>query len=264
MDTEFDQIDDDYILVVDDTFINLEYLTDILVGAGYKVQSASSGELALKIAQIELPTLILLDIMMPEMDGYEVCEKLKSNEKTRSIPIIFISALAEKENKSKGFQVGAVDYIPKPFYLEEILARVKVHFDVSQMKLMLETQNIRLQQEINDRKKVEEEVELERNLMRTLMDHIPITIYFKDLQSKIIRISRSWAINYGNTDHESYIGLSDFDVFSKPHAQKAFDDEQNIIRTGKPMIDLEEEETYLDKPSTWSLTSKMPLYDRDG
>lgn len=115
------------ILIVDDTPVNLTVLQEILTDQGYRIHSAPSGESALESVQTDPPDLILLDILMPEMNGYEVCRVLKSQELTSQIPIIFISALTEVGDIVKAFQVGGVDYITKPFQMEEVLARVNTH-----------------------------------------------------------------------------------------------------------------------------------------
>jgi len=134
------------ILIVDDIPANLQFLNLLLAKRGYQVRPAINGQVALKIAQKTLPDLILLDIKMPNMDGYEVCERLKADDKTREIPVIFISALSEVLDKVKAFSVGGVDYITKPFQEEEVLARIKTH-------LMLQTQKkqlLQLNQEKNE------------------------------------------------------------------------------------------------------------------
>jgi len=117
------------IMVVDDTPDNLKLLTEILTAEGYKVRPANSGELALAAVSVKVPDLILLDIMMPGLDGYEVCRRLKADENSRKIPIIFISALDETQDKVMGFSVGGVDYICKPFESAEVLARVRTHVE---------------------------------------------------------------------------------------------------------------------------------------
>ncbi|NET55914.1 MAG: response regulator [Symploca sp. SIO2E6] len=118
------------ILVVDDTPNNLRLLSTLLTEQGYEVGKALNGQLAIRSAQAAPPDLILLDIKMPQMNGYEVCEKLKSNDQTKQIPIIFISALDEVLDKVKAFHVGGVDYITKPFQREEVLARVANHLSI--------------------------------------------------------------------------------------------------------------------------------------
>jgi two-component system, NtrC family, sensor kinase len=129
------------ILVVDDTPANLRLLAGILNGKGYKVRPVPSGELALSAARGLPPDLILLDIMMPEMNGYEVCEKIKADERTRDIPVIFISAINDVLDKVKAFAVGGVDYITKPFQMEEVLVRVETHLAMCQLQSKLKQKN---------------------------------------------------------------------------------------------------------------------------
>ncbi|WP_194435551.1 diguanylate cyclase domain-containing protein [Vibrio fluminensis] len=118
------------ILVVDDTIENIKLLDNLLSSEGYQVTGAPSGSAALRICQHKNIDLILLDIMMPKMDGYEVCSQLKSSRRTQDIPIIFLSALDSTQDKVRAFQVGGVDYIQKPFEALEVLARVKNHTDI--------------------------------------------------------------------------------------------------------------------------------------
>jgi signal transduction histidine kinase len=133
------------ILVVDDTPENLKLITEILAGRGYRVRAASSGRLALKTVAVELPDLILLDVKMPDMDGYEVCRRLKSEERSRMIPVIFISALTDTEDKIQGFKAGGVDYITKPFQAEEVHARVSIHLQLHFYRDALEEKNRQLE-----------------------------------------------------------------------------------------------------------------------
>jgi len=144
------------ILIVDDTQANIQFLHSTLIKQGYQVYSAINGKVALEVAPKKLPDLILLDIMMPGMNGYEVCEQLKADEQTRHIPIIFISALNETFEKVKAFSVGGVDYVTKPFQLKEILARVTTHLALQDMQKQLVAQNVQLQEEITERKQTEQ------------------------------------------------------------------------------------------------------------
>ncbi|MCU0545674.1 MAG: response regulator [Oscillatoriaceae cyanobacterium Prado104] len=132
------------ILVVDDTPANLRLLAGILNGKGYKVRPVPSGELALSAARGMPPDLILLDIMMPEMDGYEVCKQIKADERTRDIPVIFISAIDDVLDKVKAFNIGGVDYITKPFQMEEVLARVETHLAMCNLQNSLRQKNEQL------------------------------------------------------------------------------------------------------------------------
>jgi PleD family two-component response regulator len=122
------------ILIVDDTPANLNVLSAILGKRGYRVRPAINGALALKAAQKAAPDLILLDVQMPGMDGYEVCRQLKGDAQTRAIPVIFISALDDVLDKVEAFQAGGVDYITKPFQIEEVLARVENQLALHQQR----------------------------------------------------------------------------------------------------------------------------------
>ena len=132
--------DNDTILIVDDTRDTRDLLSQILTTNGYIVQNESSGKQAISHVQKNPPTLILLDIMMPEMDGYEVCTHLKQNKETADIPIIFISAQDDVKNIVKSFYMGGVDYISKPFNIAEILARIEAHITIHHRKTDLEKQ----------------------------------------------------------------------------------------------------------------------------
>jgi class 3 adenylate cyclase/DNA-binding response OmpR family regulator len=148
------------ILVVDDTPANLNLLTQILSEQRYEVRVAPSGKLALRAIESTLPDLILLDINMPEMDGYQVCEQLKAAAPTREIPVIFVSALDEVLDKVKAFSVGGVDYITKPFEPAEVLARIENQLRLRSLQLELMEQNALLQKQIEGRRRAEVEVRL--------------------------------------------------------------------------------------------------------
>jgi len=139
------------ILIVDDTPANLKLLVNLLSDQNYKVRSVPNGPLALKAADLDPPDLILLDINMPDMSGYEVCERLKANERTKKIPIIFISTLDEAADKVKAFQVGGVDYVSKPFQVEEVLARVGNQLNMLNLQKQLLTANEELEQRVEER-----------------------------------------------------------------------------------------------------------------
>lgn len=136
----------DTILVVDDQIENVHLLSRILLQEGYAVETATNGLDAVAIAHASLPSLILLDVMMPGMDGYEVCRRLKDEESTRDVPVIFISAMSTTPDKVKAFTLGGVDYVPKPFHAKEVLARVKAHLDLLHLRKQLEVRNAELQQ----------------------------------------------------------------------------------------------------------------------
>src|SRR5471030_1691191 len=132
------------ILLVDDAPANLQVLAGMLKDRDYKARPVPSGKLALQAAKAHPPDLILLDINMPEMNGYEVCEHLKADDNLKGIPVIFISALTEQLDKVKAFIVGGVDYLTKPFQMEELHARVETHLKLRRLQIELEETNERL------------------------------------------------------------------------------------------------------------------------
>lgn len=139
------------ILIVDDVARNIQILGNILSSNGFQIAYAQSGKQALNIAKMQEFDLILLDIMMPEMDGYEVCERLKSNKKTAEIPIIFLTAKADMDSIVKGFDTGGQDYITKPFNSAELLARVNTHILLKEQKILLKQTNLILEQKVEER-----------------------------------------------------------------------------------------------------------------
>lgn len=167
------------ILVVDDTPHNVRLLSTILTGQGYQVRKALNGQRALATVQEFPPHLILLDVMMPEMNGYEVCEHLKSSPTTSSIPVIFLSALDDASDKVKAFDVGAVDYITKPFQEKEVLARVANQLTIQSQKQLLQEQTNqleelvgRLEDEIKERRLTETALRLAQNKSDNLLLNI--------------------------------------------------------------------------------------------
>lgn len=147
------------ILVVDDSPANLRLLASMLGERGFKARTAISGPMALTAARAAPPDLVLLDINMPDMNGYQVCEQLKASEQTRDIPIIFISALDEVQDKVKAFSTGGVDYVTKPFQFEEVLARVEAHLALRLLQQRLEATNTELEQRLQELKARNEELD---------------------------------------------------------------------------------------------------------
>ncbi len=143
------------ILVVDDTPINLHLLSRILSKLGANLRKVSCGEDALQVIQQRVPDIILLDICMPGMDGFEVCRHLKASSLTQDVPVIFITALTELSDKLKAFEVGGIDYITKPFHNQEVLARVRSHLMIQQLQKQLQIQNQYLQTEIQERQQTQ-------------------------------------------------------------------------------------------------------------
>ncbi len=134
------------LLAVDDKLENLKFLMKYLEESGFELMVAQSGEEALKHVGHVTPDIILLDVLMPGIDGFETCLRLKANETTKDVPVIFMTALTDTVDKVKGFEVGAVDYLTKPLYNEEVLARVNAHMTIQELQQQLQEQNILLQE----------------------------------------------------------------------------------------------------------------------
>ena len=175
--------DSPHILVVDDDAGIRDLLSSILIDRGYQIRPASNGHMALSSVASEAPDLIILDVEMPGMNGYEVCHRLKSDERSRGIPVIFCSGLEDSVDKVKGFKAGGVDYITQPFQMAEVLSRVQTHLDLRRMQKRLEDMveertaelriaNEQLQQDIIDKKHAEEELKRSFELLRKALGAI--------------------------------------------------------------------------------------------
>jgi len=181
------------ILVVDDTLENLYVLSGMLKAEKYEVRPVPSGALALTAVKNNPPDLVLLDINMPEMNGYEVCEILKADEKLKDIPVIFISALSEALDKVKAFSTGGVDYVTKPFQFEEVNARVKTHIEMSRIKLELKKNNENLEKLIGERtRELEEAHRRLRNIDKLKSEFIDMISHeFKTPLSGLLGVTES-------------------------------------------------------------------------
>ncbi|ARV62612.1 hybrid sensor histidine kinase/response regulator [Nostocales cyanobacterium HT-58-2] len=181
------------ILIVDDTPTNLEILFDLLANSGFTVLVAEDGESAIARAEYAPPDLILLDILMPGIDGFETCRRLKANELTKEIPIIFMTALSEIVDKVKGLNLGAVDYITKPLQHEEVLARVELHLRLHNLTKRLQEQNLRLEQEISERTRAEQKIREQAALLDITTDAILV----QDLDNQIYLWNKGAEYLYG-------------------------------------------------------------------
>jgi len=174
------------ILLIDDKKENLELLNSFLINKDYKIRNALDGETALASIEVRIPDLILLDIEMPKMNGYEVCQRLKSNLKTATIPIIFISAHNDIEAKVQAFENGGVDYIAKPFANKEVVARVKTHLALSDYQHNLEEKIEDALHEINS---LNEDLELTQKEMIVTLSSI-LETRDDDTGKHVIRVAR--------------------------------------------------------------------------
>ncbi len=184
------------ILAIDDTPENLALLSQMLRERGYKVRSVTKGSTALRGAKAAPPDLILLDVKMPEMNGYEVCHHLKADDRTRNIPVIFISALGDVFDKVRAFQAGGVDYITKPFQVEEVLARLNTHLTIRNLQIQLQAQNAQLQQEIAEKTAAEDKF---AKVFRTCPNPIAIATY---QEGHLLEVNKSFLQMSGYTEVE--------------------------------------------------------------
>ncbi len=176
------------ILAVDDTPVNLTLLSRILTSHGYQVQAVASGQEAVEAAQTSHPDLILLDIAMPKMDGFEACSLLKDRESTRDIPIIFISALDAIEDKVQAFHAGGVDYIIKPFDYEEVIARVENHLSIRHLRLELQKTNRELASRVNELDASQQQLQERQNELQAFVNALPNLSFIIDDQGRYLEI----------------------------------------------------------------------------
>ncbi|PSN14834.1 hypothetical protein C7293_09870 [filamentous cyanobacterium CCT1] len=178
------------LLIVDDSLENLRFLAQTLTGQGYGVRCARSGAMALMAVETTQPDLILLDIRMPEMDGYEVCQRLKADPSTEAIPIIFLSALDDAIDKVRAFAVGAADYLTKPFQVEELLARVANQLTIRHLQQQMAAQNQQLQQEICDRSQIEASLQHVTARLATLIEHLQVGVILENLAGQVVMVNQ--------------------------------------------------------------------------
>jgi two-component sensor histidine kinase/FixJ family two-component response regulator len=157
------------ILIIDDEPTNLEVISDCLGSFGFETLVARDGKSGLEKARYARPDIILLDVLMPEMDGFEACQQLKAGQDTCEIPVIFMTALTSTQDKVRGFRVGGVDYITKPFQHEEVLARVQTHLTLRNLRQQLEAQNAQLQREVAERVQTEQALKEHRSHLEELV-----------------------------------------------------------------------------------------------
>ena len=187
MKTEYDQKFKGNILIVDDLPESLRLLSSLLDKQGHKVTCVANGEIALNLIQKELPDLILLDIMLPVIDGYKVCQIIKTNQRTTHIPVMFLSGLDSEYDKLQAFKVGAIDYITKPFFVEEVISRIEVQLNFSQQQRGLEEI---IEKQIKERLLAEQKLNQSRALLASVLnsslDGVAAFEAIRDSQGQII------------------------------------------------------------------------------
>ncbi len=208
----------DIILIVDDQPINLKILLFFLQEQDFEVRILQSGVQALALLQETLPDIILLDVMMPELDGFETCRRIKADERLVDIPVIFMTALDTVEDKVTGFKVGGIDYITKPFQQTEVLIRINTHINLRKKALKL--------------KETQEELLLQKNKLEALINSIPDPIYIKDMNNKYISCNRAFEEMTGKPEQE-IVGREDSVVFSSEVAASFRAKDQEMLSFGE-------------------------------
>lgn len=288
------------IMIVDDTPANLGVLIEHLEDHGYRVVVAQDGIEALERAELVQPDLILLDVMMPGIDGFETCRRLKASERTKDVPVIFMTSLTDTASKIKGFDVGGIDHIHKPIEIEELTARVKTHLALRAAQKQVEEKNARLRHEIAMREEAEAALQrahndLERriaertlelvnanaslkaeiteraraeaalresqNLLRAIIDNAKAVIYVKDAQGRFLLVNNRYRELFHVTD-EGASGKTDFDIFPSAHAEAFRASDRRVLETGTP-LEMEEVMPQDDGLHTY-ISIKCPLYDAEG
>ena len=294
---DIETIEKSTILIVDDQSSNLGVLFEYFVDFGFTVLVAQDGKSAFQLIQEEKPDLILLDVMMPDIDGFEVCQRLKEKEATKDIPVIFMTALSETVNKIRGFELGGVDYITKPFQHEEVLARVKAHLTIRHLQLNRQEHVNLLQQEIQERKRVEQELQFYRDKLETMVaertaklitanERLKGEIVQRKEVEQELRTSKEFLDNILNAlddpvfvkdeqhrwvilndalckltglSREELIGKNDYDIHPEKEADVFWEKDDLVLKTGQTNIN-EEEVTWQNRRYVIS-TKKSILTD---
>ena len=223
------------ILIIEDTLASLQLLSGLMEGAGYAVRTAQDGELGLKSAQKLAPDLVLLDIRMPGMDGYEVCRRLKADPGTAGVPVIFLSALQDAGSKIKGFRLGAVDYITKPYEAEEVLVRVHTHVELyklhTSLKNEVQSRTMKLEQEIAERKRAEDEARHAREKLEASVQQMPVAYIQFDDRFRVAEWNKAAESIFGFTRDE-ILGKYPIGLFVPEEAGSMVEDAMRKLLNG--------------------------------
>jgi PAS domain S-box-containing protein len=245
------------LLVIDDIPGHVTFLVEFLMRTGFQVLMAQDGEQGLQLAEEAHPDLILLDVLMPGMDGFEVCQRLKSQQNTKAIPVIFMTALTDTVNQVKGFELGAADYLTKPFQLAEVLARIKTHLTLRKQQQQLANQNQQLQQEIAVRKQAETARQEREQTLSAILNAATESIFLIERDGTCVTLNSTAAARLGATVEETEEQcLYDFLPPEVAARRKALIDK--VILTGTAAT-LEDERAGL-----WLESKYYPVINEDG
>jgi PAS domain S-box-containing protein len=246
------------ILVVDDTPANLRLLSRLLGDEGYIVHAANGASSLFMFLNTMAPDLILLDIRMPGMDGYQICTQLKEDPRTRDIPVIFISAADEALDKVKAFACGGIDYVVKPFQEEEVLARVGTHLALHALQKRLEE---RVQERTAELSKAKEELVASHQLLQRIIDNAMALIYVKDLAGRYLLINSRFRELFRKSEPD-IVGKTDAEAFAAPLADVLSAVDRQVLDSGST-VETEDEIPFDDGVRTY-ISVKSPLQDEAG
>ncbi len=252
------------VLIVDDTPVNLHVMMEFLETQGLRVLTAHDGEEALRQAETMRPDMILLDVMMPKMDGFEVCRRLKAMASVRETPVIFMTALADSQDKIRGFDSGGVDFVTKPVEMHELRARVTTHLRVHAMQKQLAARNAQLEEEIVRRTEATEALEEQRAFLQDVIDMIPQCLFVKERDDRFTMVNRALA-ELTHTTVEGLVGRRSADVRADPaSAERVRRDDLEVLETR--LDKFIPEETYTDSSGEVHILSTVlrPLVGKDG
>jgi PAS domain S-box-containing protein len=247
----------DTLLIIDDIPGHVTFLVEFLMRTGFQVLKAQDGEQGLQLAEEAHPDLILLDVLMSGMDGFEVCRRLKSQQNTKAIPVIFMTALTDTVNQVKGFELGAADYLTKPFQLAEALARIKTHLTLRKQQQQLAKQNQQLQQEIAVRKQAETARQERKQTLSAILNAATESIFLIERDGTCVTLNSTAAARLGATVEE--IEEQCFYDFLPPEVatrRKALIDKVILTKTAATLED--------EKAGLWLESKYYPVINEDG
>ena len=238
------ELQEQTVLIVDDAPANLGVIEDYLDAYNFEIVVARDGEEGIAIAHSMQPDLILLDVMMPGIDGFETCRRLKADESTQNIPVIFMTALNNIEDKLKGFEAGGVDYLIKPLQEQEVLARVKTHLALRNMQKQLEAKNVKLQQKIRECQRAEDTIKQQNEFLNNVIESLSDPFYVINVADYSIAIANSAA--HKLSGHSKLTTCHAVGSHQKTFCD-GFDDHcplKSVLETKKPVI---VEQVHFDK-----------------
>jgi PAS domain S-box-containing protein len=252
------------LVVVDDDFETKRLLTRLLTQQGYRIREASTAQQALDIITTTVPDLILLDILLPDVDGYTLCEQLKANPLTKEIPIIFLSSLADSLDKVKAFQSGAADYIAKPFAIQEVLVRVQNQLRLAYQRQQLSRQNALLKQEVEERIQMQEALVAAEMNYRSIFENSTVGIFKATAAGQYLGINSSMARLYGyNSADEMMATVQNISrqIYLEP---KRRDELLVYLKRYDKITDAESEVFRRDGSTFWVSEDIWKVWDKDG